>query len=115
MSKMNDFYVAVLSDNEARKEFSSILDGKEIDKANDEQLEKIGALAERLGYKITLSEAKAFLKESSCKLSEEELDAVAGGGNKRKDVYVYYCDVGGQAGIDDKNFGPNAEPVNRGC
>ncbi len=114
MSKITDFYTAVLGNVEAKKELASILEGKELENATDKQLEKIGALAERLGYKIALSEARDFFQKSSRKLSEDELDAVAGGKGERIDRTIYVCDVGGQAGLDDDNFGAKAKPVTRG-
>ncbi len=79
MSKFEDFYAKVLADEGAKKEISSILAGKSLEAASDEQLEKIGGLAKRLGFEITVAEAREFMKKGDKKLSEEDLDAVAGG------------------------------------
>ena len=86
MSKFQDFYAKVLADEGAKKEISSILAGKALEAASDEQLEKIGGLAKRLGFEITVAEAREFMKKGDKKLSEDDLDAVAGGGLFDKDT-----------------------------
>ena len=74
-----------------------------------------GELAKKIGFDISETEFHDYV--SGGELDDDDLDSVAGGKGETyyKDVVVYHCDVGGQAGIDDKNFGPNAKPVNRGC
>lgn len=79
MRKFQDFYAKVLADEGAKKEISSILAGKPLEAASDEQLKKIGAVAKRLGIDITLAEARSYFKQGDKKLSETDLDAVAGG------------------------------------
>lgn len=84
MSKMADFYAKVISDEKLRAQLSEILGGKELAQASDAELEKIGALAKSVGFDITLDEAKAYLASEAKDLSDEALDAVAGGVNKGK-------------------------------
>jgi hypothetical protein len=79
MNKFVDFYNKVIADESSKKELSSILSGKTLNDASDEQLEKVGQIAKRLGFDITTSEAREFLNSGDKKLSSEDLDAVAGG------------------------------------
>ena len=79
MSKFVDFYNKALADASSKKELAAILDGKPMESATDEQLEKIGAVAKKLGFDITLDEARKYLTPGDKKLEEEDLDAVAGG------------------------------------
>ncbi len=79
MSKFQDFYLKSIADADAKKEIAAILDGKPMEEATDEQLEKVGAVAKRLGFDITVAEARDFLVPSNQKLSEDDLDSVAGG------------------------------------
>ena len=90
MNKISEFYIKAMSDKTAKEELAKILDGKDFSSADDKKLIKIGELAERLGFDITIEEVKAFLGLENGELDEEELDAVAGG----KGVTVY-----------EKNFG----------
>jgi hypothetical protein len=78
MSKMTDFYTKVMADKETAQRFEAILAGKQIQEADDAQLERIGILAKQLGFDITLEEAKAYFAQDK-KLGENELEAVAGG------------------------------------
>ena len=82
MSKMSDFYTKVISDVELRCKLNAILDGKDITSLTDEELMKIGEIAKEAGFDITLEEAKAYLASEAKELSDEALDAVAGGVNK---------------------------------
>ena len=88
MSKFQDFYVKATADAEAKKELVAILDGKAINKATDAQLEKISAIAKRLGFDITVSEAKEYLTANGKELSEGDLDAVAGGEGTGKGIFT---------------------------
>lgn len=90
MSKISEFYIKAMSDQTAKEELVKILDGRDFSSADDEKLIKIGELAGRLGFDITMEEMKAFLDSKEGELDEEALDAVAGG----KGVTVY-----------EKNFG----------
>lgn len=83
MSKFQDFYLKSIADADAKKEIAAILDGKPMEEATDEQLEKVGAVAKRLGFDITVAEARDFLVPSNQKLSEDDLDSVAGGGSDK--------------------------------
>lgn len=82
MRKMADFYTKVISDEKLRAQLGDILGNREITEASDEELKKIGELAKNAGFDITLEEAKAYLHAEVKDLSDEALDAVAGGVNK---------------------------------
>lgn len=79
MSKVSEFYAKAVADESAKKELITILGDKKFTEASDDQLAKIGELAKRLGFEITIDEAKAYLNGDHSELDEEELDAVAGG------------------------------------
>lgn len=79
MSKVSEFYAKAVADESAKKELITILGDKKFTEASDDQLAKIGELAKRLGFEITIDEAKAHLNGDHSELDEEELDAVAGG------------------------------------
>ena len=79
MSKISEFYAKALADEAAKAELAAILAGVTIQDANDEQLEKVGELAKKLGYDITVEEAKEYLNPEEAELDDEDLEAVAGG------------------------------------
>ncbi len=79
MSKVTEFYAKALSDEKTKSKLGEILAGKSINEADDSQLEKIGELAKELGFEITIDEAKSFLNNSDGELSDDDLEAVAGG------------------------------------
>ena len=79
MDKIAEFYGKVMADKDLHAKLSEILANKPIVDASDEELQKIGALAKTLGFDIDLSEAKAYLQSDMAKVSDEALDAVAGG------------------------------------
>ena len=81
MSKVADFYVKAIADEEAKKKLAEVLDGKNFDKLTDAQLKEVGDIAKDLGFDITLDEAKEYLKSIEDELSDDALQAVAGGGN----------------------------------
>ena len=82
MSKMSDFYTKVIADEKLRGKLAAILGDKAVEDASDAELKKIGELAKEAGFDITLDEAKAYIASDSKDLSDEALDAVAGGTNK---------------------------------
>ncbi|MGN0629880.1 MAG: hypothetical protein ACI4JN_00995, partial [Ruminococcus sp.] len=73
MSKVTDFYAKALADESAKKELITILGDKKIEEASDEQLAKVGALAKKLGFDITIEEAKAYLSSDNAELDEDDL------------------------------------------
>lgn len=79
MSKMADFYAKVVADADLRAKLTEILGETEISQATDEQLVKIGEIAKEAGFEVTLEEAKAYLASEAKDLSDDALDAVAGG------------------------------------
>ncbi len=113
MSKFQDFYAKALADANVTKELSDILAGKALEAASDEQLEKVSGVAKRLGFDITVAEARNFLKEGDKKLSDDDLDAVAGGASKngsgggsKSDPHI--TQVGGNC---DKAVGNSQVPI----
>ena len=97
MEKIQEFYLRLIKDNDAKKELKEILKGKEFLDATDDQLLQIGKIAERMGYSFTLEEVHSFLKSGDDKLSDSELESVAGG--RVKEVHMHYvrCEIGGSA------------------
>lgn len=91
MNKVAEFYQKAISDESSKEAIREILCGKTISDATDEELVEIGKIAERLGFDITLEEAKAYLFPDEEILSDDELDAVAGGKGDRHII----CTTGG--------------------
>lgn len=112
MSKLSEFYSKVLSEESTKKELSEILGGIPLEEADDLKLGQIGELAGKLGFDITIEEAREYLHSEETELDEDDLDAVAGG-KTNYDVTTYVCTVGGQVGYDENNYGDNAKPVSR--
>lgn len=107
MSKVSEFYAKTLSDETAKAKLGSILGGKFINEADDEQLRKIGVLAKEMGFEITIEEAKNYLKGDNAELDDDDLDAVAGGkGNVQEN---YTCTNGGVVAPGDRS--PSSSPV----
>ena len=67
-----------------------------ITEATDEQLTKIGDIAKKNGFEVTLEEAKKYLAQGEKELSDETMDSVAGGATKG-DITC----KGKGAGVDD--------------
>ncbi len=86
MSKVTEFYAKAVADDAAKKELITILGDKKFEEASDEQLAKIGVLAKKLGFDITIEEAKAYLNGDNTELDEDDLDSVAGGKGHTGDV-----------------------------
>jgi hypothetical protein len=78
MSKISDFYAKATADETSKNELIAILGDKKLTEASDEQLVKVGELAKKIGFEITIDEAKAYLNGGD-ELDEDDLDAVAGG------------------------------------
>ena len=82
MSKMTDFYAKVMADEALKAELSEALKGKSFDAATDDDLLKVGEIAKKAGFDISLQEAKDFLDPKEAALDDDDLDAVAGGTGK---------------------------------
>lgn len=98
MNQFSEFYIELMRSETAKKKIFEILDGKALDEAEEEQLIKIGAVAQSLGYQFSLEEAKAYFNTEEKALDDEELDAVAGG--KGPKIYVKYDDMQHNTHID---------------
>jgi hypothetical protein len=104
MSKVSDFYAKAVEDEASKNELIAILGDKKITEASDEQLVKVGELAKKIGFEITLDEAKAYLNGGE-ELDEEDLDAVAGGKGSGGNTSIekIHCENGvgyGTVGVD---------------
>lgn len=98
MNKITEFYSKAILDDTMKKKLNDILKGVDINSANDSQLKKIGEIANEMGYDISLEEAKAFINAEELSLSDEDLDAVAGGGKgDRYETDIHVCQIGGSA------------------
>lgn len=86
MNRISEFYAEILKDEALKKQMEEILGGKKFEEASDEQLVRIGEIAGKLGYNITLEAAKEYFHPSQDELDDGDLEAVAGG----KGVYVSY-------------------------
>lgn len=95
MSKISEFYAKALADEATKTELATILGEKTIQNADDEQLAKVGELAKKLGYDITIEEAKEYLNPEEAELDDDDLEAVAGGkGDTITNNYTYTCENG---------------------
>ena len=80
MSKMNELYAKVATDSALQEKF-----GKIVEEGGDEAAvgEKLITFAKDQGYDVTLSDIEEFFKSlaepTNGQLSEEEMEAVAGG------------------------------------
>jgi len=87
MSKFKEFYDKINSDAEIGAEFKKVLEEQKIapgtpfEKFNEENLNALIPFAKKAGFDFTLDEVKAFLKSNTegGELSDDELEAVAGG------------------------------------
>ncbi len=79
MSTISDFYAKVMADEAVKKQITDILGGTPIENADDEQLKKIGEVAKGMGFNISVEEAKKYFSANEEELSDESLEAVAGG------------------------------------
>ena len=82
MEKMKELYGKVAKDNGLQAKFAEIINGAE-NAGEEATKEKLVAFAKEAGYEVSFDEAQEFFKALSEKkegiLSDEELDAVAGG------------------------------------
>ena len=86
---MQELYQKVAADAGLRQKLAAILadaekDGKEITG------EKLEAFAKDAGYEVTMEEAQTFTGQTKAELSDDELDAVAGG---KLDAYKIFSSV----------------------
>ena len=79
MNKVAEFYAKVMEEKETAAEFAEAMGGKTMNELGDAEYEKLGKLAEKLGFAISVEEAKSYLSSTEGELSDGELDAVAGG------------------------------------
>jgi predicted ribosomally synthesized peptide with nif11-like leader len=89
MSKFRQFYDKINSDAEIGAEFKKVLEEQKIPAGtpftdlNDEQILALIPVGQKAGFEFTLEEIKAyFAKMSNDELSDDELEAVAGGKNE---------------------------------
>ena len=80
--KIAEFYSKVTSDDALKAKLDNILGGKLIIEASDAQIQEINDIADELGYNFTFNEVKNFIASGDVQLSDDALEAVAGGINK---------------------------------
>ncbi len=106
MSTMSDFYAKVMADEAVKKQITDILGDAQIENADDEQLKMIGEVAKGMGFSISVEDAKAYFGANEEELSDESLEAVAGGvdGTNKPGVPTddrrYNCDGYNGSGIN---------------
>lgn len=79
MDKFKEFYKKAMADEQAKAELKAVFGGKKIGELSDEELLKVVMIAEKLGFAITLEEAKEYFAGEDEELSDDDLDKVAGG------------------------------------
>jgi len=88
------FYSKILANAESLAKFNAILDENE--EITDEQINKLLDLAKEVGVELTAKDIKNYLSiqdNDSEKMTEEELEMVAGGGDKPKRSRLRACFV----------------------
>lgn len=101
MSKVTDFYAKVMADEGLKAELEAVLGGKDIAAATDDELLKIGDIAKKAGFDISVDEAKAYLNPEETALDDDDLDAVAGG--KGDNNYNFSCTSGGMTSSESRS------------
>ena len=79
MSKIADFYAKVIADANLRAKANEILGGKAVADLSDAELQKLADFAKAEGCDVTVAEVKDYFTSDNQELSDEALDAVAGG------------------------------------
>ena len=82
MSKVADFYAKVIADEDLRSKAMGIIGGKNPDELGDDELGKLVEFAGEEGYVVTVAEVREYLASGVRDLSDEAMDAVAGGKQK---------------------------------
>lgn len=88
MDKFSEFYAKAIADEKIRNELAAIIGEKTIGELSDEELLKIGKLAEQLGISITIDEAKDHFSSKEGELPDEELEKVSGGKGEHPNISV---------------------------
>lgn len=92
MNKVAEFYAKAMADEATAAEFAEAMGGKAMNELGDAEFEKLGKLAEKLGFTISVEEAKEYLSPKEGELADDELDAVAGGGARgSKTMECVHC------------------------
>ena len=79
MSKAGNFFAKLAADKEAMDKLDHVLGGKEIADLTDAQKEEIGKIIKSLGFDLTAEDVKSYLESEDRELSDDALEAVAGG------------------------------------
>ena len=82
MSKVAEFYAKVIADEALRNKAAEFLNGKTIEELGDGEIAKLVEFAGEAGYAVTVAEIKEYLASGARDLSDEAMDAVAGGKQK---------------------------------
>ena len=103
MSKVADFYAKVIADEALRSKATEIIGGKNPDELGDDELGKLVKFAGEEGYAVTVAEVKEYLASGVRDLSDEAMDAVAGG--KQKGAFNCSGSAQGHVSTTDNNIG----------
>ena len=82
MSQIAEFYAKVIADEALRNKATELIGGKNVDELGDDELGKLVKFAVEEGYAVTVAEVKEYLASGVRDLSDEAMDAVAGGKQK---------------------------------
>ena len=88
MSKVAEFYAKVIADEKLRSEAVALLGDKTPQDFTEEELANLSEFAGRNGYELTVAEIREYLAAEVKDLSDEAMDAVAGGHKYKGD---YSC------------------------
>lgn len=88
MSKVAEFYAKVIADEKLRSEAAALLGEKTPQEFTEEDLAKLSEFARQNGYELTVVEVREYLAAEVKDLSDEAMDAVAGGHKYKGD---YSC------------------------
>ncbi len=88
MSKVAEFYAKVIADEKLRNEAVALLGDKTPQDFTEEELANLSEFSGRNGYELTVAEIREYLAAEVKDLSDEAMDAVAGGHKYKGD---YSC------------------------
>ena len=97
MNKISDFYAKVIADANLRAKANEILGGKNIADLSEADLQKLANFAKDEGCDITVAEVKEYINSDAQELTDDALDAVAGGESKQ--IGKHTCDTEAGGGV----------------
>ncbi len=83
MTKFEEILQKLNDNQEARQEMIDILQGQSLTSVSEEQLTRLTELAQKMGVDLSVAELKNVINPPEGEISDDDLDAVAGGSIKR--------------------------------